>query len=418
MKKEIQPITHLINACQLLATSLDLSEILQNVTKMTKDVLQAEAGSLFLLDEGTKTLRAVTSLGKKGSKIRRNFTLKVGQGIAGWVAKTGKPEFVKNVSKDKRFFSSVDKTTGFSTRSILAVPLKIHGKITGVLELINPRGATDFNKEDISLFQAFASQIAVAIENSRIHKNILSQHLIEQELGVACEIQKYLLPQKWLSSKNISVKAEYRPAEKIGGDFFDIIDFDTNRILITIGDVSGKGIPAALCMVCTLTELRSLARKENNITKIVNALNQQISKRTPLGIFTTAIFIDIDRKAETISIVNAGHPNPIMVQDSSLTLLETRKNIPLGIYKDQHYDSLTLAFNKNLTFLLYTDGITEARNKKKVEFGIDNLLKYSRKLNKKGNDKFLQSLFKKVDSFSKGTPQHDDLTAVLIELRK
>lgn len=381
---------------------------------MSKEVLRAQAGSLMLLDEPTKTLNFAVALGKKSRQLKKNFSLKLGQGIAGWVAEKGTPLVVPDVNKDKRFYSEPDNTINFTTKSILAVPLRVQNKTIGVLEVLNPLDKDGFSLDDIPMFEAFACQVAVAIENARMHKKILEQQKVENELSIAAKIQEHILPHKKLKTETFYVAAEYKSAKKIGGDFFDIIDSE-DHIIVVIGDVAGKGIPAALYMVRLVTELRSLANIHKDISVLANKLNNILLHRSTLGMFATAIILNIDKTYKNISIINAGHPDPLLIKGKSINIINTQKGLPLGIVEKSNYSITNTTLNPNTSLLLYTDGILEARSKKKKEFGTNKLKVSVRKLFTSEEKEPLKKLFSEIHDFSKGAQQHDDLTAVLVK---
>ena len=412
MKKN-KPLSCLIDTCQLVSSYLNLDDVLSGVTKMSKDVLMAEAGSLMLLNEETNMLDFVVALGSKGSKFKKGFSLKVGQGIAGWVAKTGKALVVPDVRKDRRFFKGSDKTTGFVTRSIIAVPLTIRNRIIGVLEVINAKDKASFSNDDIPMFQAFACQVAVAVENARMHQKMLEQQKLEQELVIAGELQGCILPKKQFRSGGLSVSVGYKPAKVVSGDFFDIIKINKDRVIVVIGDVAGKGIPAALYMVRVMTRLRSFLRDSGCLKDAASKLNNILISNSIRGIFATITIVCLDIKKKKAIFVNAGHMDPVILDGNKEKKYKIQKGVPIGIFQGSEYPQTEVPFDKGSSIFLYTDGITEARNKGKKEFGENRLKKLVKEYIGKDS---IKRIFKDVDSFSKGTDQHDDLTAVLIHL--
>lgn len=165
MKTKSEKLALLLDANRILTSTLDLDRLLKIIIGQAKRVVNAEASSLMLLDEATKELFFDVTVGGEGEKLRQ-IRLKLGEGIAGWVAKEGKPLLVTDASKDSRFFVKADKVTKFKTKSILCVPLMIKGRIIGVMEAINQVGRGYFVEEDREIFEAFASQAAIAIDNA------------------------------------------------------------------------------------------------------------------------------------------------------------------------------------------------------------------------------------------------------------
>ncbi len=173
MKGKIDDLARLIEVSQVISSTLDLDNLLNTIMEISKDVMHAEASSLMLLDEKTNELVFKIALGEKGSEVKDKFRLKPGEGIAGWVLQHNEPAIVENVEKDPRHFRQVDAETGFKTRSLICVPLTAKEKTVGVIEAMNPVNKPSFDKSDLEIFAAFASQAAVAIENARLHKSLL-----------------------------------------------------------------------------------------------------------------------------------------------------------------------------------------------------------------------------------------------------
>ncbi|MEA3328343.1 MAG: GAF domain-containing SpoIIE family protein phosphatase [Candidatus Omnitrophota bacterium] len=420
IQKRVKGLSSFIEISRIINSTLDLGELLGIVMKIAKQVIRAEASSLMLIDEQAGELVYEVALGSKGKEVKKKFRLKIGQGIAGWVAKYQRPLLVKDVTKDRRFFGKPDQTTGFKTKSILCVPMKVRGKIIGVLQAINPLDREMFDQEDIDLFTAFASQAAIAIANARMHKDILEKQKVEQELAIASQIQQNFLSGTYPKVDGISLYARSIPAREIGGDFYDFIKLDRNCLGIVIGDVSGKGVPAALYMVKTMTELRNQASQFRQPDKLLHSVNNILVKKTMRGMFVTLIYMVLDAKKKTISFSNAGHLSPVFLDIPSrkISLLEKARSLPLGILPDVEYTKTEIDIKGNKLLLAYTDGIIEARNKKSVEFSLQRLKKMIKKkeagsLPVKATVNFL---IDEVLDFSREVVQHDDLTALAIRI--
>jgi HD-GYP domain-containing protein (c-di-GMP phosphodiesterase class II) len=169
LRKKIRQLEHLVDASLVFSSTLDISELLNLIMQVAEKTVEAEASSVFRIDEEKNELYFLTARGAKG-KEAKDIRVPMGKGIVGWVAKHGKPLLVADVTKDKRFYRGVDKKTQFTTRSILAVPLFIKNKIMGVAEVLNKKGNRHFTPDDQELFEALGSQIAVAIENASLYQ--------------------------------------------------------------------------------------------------------------------------------------------------------------------------------------------------------------------------------------------------------
>ncbi|MDD5226482.1 MAG: GAF domain-containing protein, partial [Candidatus Omnitrophica bacterium] len=269
----------------VLNSTLKLNELLALIMKTSSEVMRSEVASLLLIDEVSNELVFRVALGGKGAELEEKFRVKMGEGIAGSVAASGKPEIVNDPQKDPRFAKRIDDSTGFVTRAILCVPMKAKGKVIGVLQAINPILRKGFDREDLELFETFADQAAIAIENARLHGEIVKQEKAKQALKIAHEIQQNFLPDLTSRRYGIDLCALTLPAFDVGGDLYDVISLDENRIGIILGDVSGKGVPAALYMVRAMSEYRFLAPQAKDPAELLTALNQRLSVNSPFGMF-------------------------------------------------------------------------------------------------------------------------------------
>ncbi|MEA3560732.1 MAG: GAF domain-containing SpoIIE family protein phosphatase [Candidatus Omnitrophota bacterium] len=421
IQRRVKDLSSLIEVSRVINSTLDLTELLDIVMKIAKKVMRAEASSLMLIDEQAKELVYEVALGSKGKEIKKKFRLKIGQGIAGWVAKYRKPLLVKDVTKDPRFFGKPDKTTGFKTRSILCVPMNAKDKTIGILQAINPLDRTMFSEEDTDLFTAFASQAAVAITNARMHRDILEKQKVEQELAIAHKIQQSFLPAGYPKVEGISLYARSIPAREIGGDFYDFIRLDKDCLAVVMGDVSGKGVPAALYMVKTITEIRNQVSEFRRPDRLLSAVNNILVNKAMRGMFVTVVYMVLNTKKKTVVFSNAGHLSPLFlnIPSGKTSLLEKSRSLPLGIISNAEYTKTEIDIKGDNLLFIYTDGVTEARDKNSSEFTIGRLKKVIKQARSTGltAKSAVNFTIDKVLDFSKGAVQHDDLTALAVRTK-
>jgi sigma-B regulation protein RsbU (phosphoserine phosphatase) len=415
---KIANLSALVEISKIINSTLDLDALLTMIMEIIKQVLNAESGSLLLIDESGSELLFRIALGPKEKELKEKVRLKLGQGIAGWVAAHGEPLKIPDVSRDKRFDPTTDETLGHKTRSILCVPLQVQGKTVGVLEAINSKNPGGFSDDDMDLFVAFSSQAAVAIESARMHTRLLEQQRFEHELQIAHQIQQNFLPSVFPKLAGAKIYAKTVPAWETGGDFFDVVDMGNGRIGAVIGDVSGKGAPAALYMVKALSEFRFRSPGALHIEKMLDALNESLLDHSTSGMFVTLLYVVVDTAARTLSYGNAGHL-PLMRKtggSGGIESLDGGAGIPLGIIRGARYAAHTVVLEKGDVLLLYTDGIIEARNRKGREFGLPRLRRLLSSSKATGPEALVKRILRSVERFSKGMPQHDDLTALAIRI--
>jgi sigma-B regulation protein RsbU (phosphoserine phosphatase) len=416
MQAKLEDLARLIKVSHVINSTLDLDNLLNTIMEIAKEVMRAEASSLMLLNQEKDELVFKVALGEKGKEIKEKLRLKVGQGIAGWVAEHEKPVVVPDVEKDPRHYRRADTMTGFKTRSLICVPLKANEETIGVIEAMNPLNKASFEEADIDIFTAFANQAAVAIENARLHRSMLEKQKVEQELSIARNIQQSLLPKRIPHLDRVSFGAINEPARSIGGDLYDIFPLSDARIGVAIGDVAGKGIPAALFMVKGMSDFRFHVTGDTLCCQVLNKVNKALEDNT-LGIFITMLYCVIDTRQMALEYANAGHCQPVLIKnaDRSTTLLQGARNLPLGVMSDREYQYEKVPLDPGDTVFLYTDGVTEARDPSGEEFGIERLCEVLKETDRYPEG-LVEAVKKTVDEFAHGMPQHDDFTAVALRI--
>ncbi len=396
-------------------STLELDKLLGVIMNTAAEVMNTEAASLMLLDSEGKVLIFHVALGCKASQLKENFTVKMGEGIAGSVAETGRSVVVNNVRTDPRFAKRFDDSTGFKTEAILCVPLHAKGKIIGVLEAINPHGRKEFSQEDLELFQIFADQAAIAVENARLHSEVVSQEKAKQELRIAHEIQQSFLPDIAQLGLSAEIAASSLPARSVGGDLYDVAELE-GKIAMVIGDVSGKGVPAALYMVRAVSEYRFLVPRMDEPAVLLTELNKLLAKNSPFGMFLTFFYACLDKDKKILRYASAGH-HPMLRRRASgaVDSIPNPGGPPLGLMEDSTYQSGTLKLEAGDILLLYTDGVTEARDKKGGEYTIERLLTCVGKCADGAAGQVAQVLAD-VQEFCRGTEPHDDTTVIALRI--
>jgi sigma-B regulation protein RsbU (phosphoserine phosphatase) len=412
LREQLKHLSSLIEVSHVINSTLELTALLTIIMDIAKTVMRCEASSLMLIDDTTHELVFKVALGDKGKTIKEQFRLKMGQGIAGWCAQHEQSVLVPDAAKDKRFFSGVDKKSGFQTRSVLCVPLKVKGHTIGILEAFNPTDRPMFGEDDLSLFEAFASQAAVAVENARMHEHIVRQRVVEQELEIASQIQRSFLPTRFPAVPGLSFAAVSEPARNVGGDLYDVIELGGGRVGVVIGDVAGKGVPAALFMVKAMSGLRFHTSSSASTAEVLQKANE-LTAESELGVFITMVYLVLDARTGRVEYTNAGHTTPLVVRPGldRVILLEEGRNLPLGVAPGVEFAQGEFRLEPGDTVFLDTDGILEARNPKGEEYGEARLTKL---LAGKDlvPDELIQAVRYDVACFTLDQPQHDDLTAL------
>ena len=400
----VQALMKLQRATQLVTSTLDLDPLLDRVVNDIAASIGCVEVSVWLRDPQADqmVLQGVRgcTLYKKGSR------LKIGcEGMVGYVAASGQMHYAPDVTVDPYYIACEP-----DTRSAAVVPLKLDGKVIGVLS-IDHKKLHAFSDDQLQLFKALAGHIAVAIENARRFQHERHQReRIQSDAEEARAIQQALLLKAVPLVPGFAFETAWHPARVVGGDWFDFIDLGQERYGIVLADVSGKGMAAALLMSATRAILRAVARLEASPSQTLMRLNQTLREDFPSGKFVTMIYAVLDARSREITVASAGHLLPLLI-NGECRFLDIDTGMPLGLGASS-YPEHTLKLNPGARLLFYTDGITEATNLNEEEYGPARLLDHFLQ-----PDACIEGLIREVQSFGLGSDRTDDATALLIRSR-
>lgn len=297
------------------------------------------------------------------------------------------------------------------------VPMQIQGKTKGLIILGKRFNNLEYKDSDIEFIFSVGSLAIISMENRRLFIEALEKQKLEEELDLARDIQRNLLPQKIPYYKNFEISAINLSSKQVGGDYYDVIRLDENNCCIAIADVSGKGVPASLLMANIQAFLQVICKQNVPLDEATGLINDLISQNTSDGRFITffwGIFNDIKKE---VKYVNAGHNPPLLIRDGKITKLSTG-GIILGVMKTFiPYKSETVQLKSDDVLILFTDGISEAMNKNGEEFSDEALEKLALSLSGKPAEEILQEIKNEVQHFAEGAPQSDDITLVVIKVK-
>ena len=420
LQQRVRVLYGLIETSAIINSSLDLDEVLRLVLEKAQAVTGAEASAILLYNPQTKKLEFEVALGEKGGTIqslKEKITLDLGQGIAGAVAQTRRAEWVPDAARDPRVARSVDATTGFVTRNILCAPLLVQERLIGVAEVMNIADPKIGGPEDLEVFETFCRQVAVAIENARLHKGMLERERERQQLEIAAVVQQSFLPSHFPTCprNRFQVDAKTIPASVVGGDLYDFPSRSDDWLALAIGDVSGKGVPAALFMAMLISDLRFTALKFCSPGDVLRAVNAGLATRARRGMFVTMQYLLLDATTGAVSAANGGHVPLVWYhrRTGKAEPVELPGGPPLGILPEAAYPETTLALDHGDILLLLTDGVLESKNARGETFGLSRLTEVMEAAGANGMALF-HPVLDAVEAFSGGR-RHDDLT--LVELR-
>lgn len=414
LRERVDNLSRLMEVTALISSTLDLDEVLQRVMRLAKEIMGAEAASVMLWNEAEQCLEFQTSVGDVGVEELRTIRVPKGMGIAGSVMETAQPLLVADVRRDARFFAKADEKTGFVTRSILAAPLIVHDRVIGVGEVLNHMDGRPFTELDLQLFFSFCRQVAVAIENARLHKAEVRRHLLDQQMEMAASIQKSFLPAALPvdGAGRFELGAFSRSAQEVGGDLYCVTSLPDGRLGACVGDVSGKGIPAALYMARVVSEFRLFCAGGASAGEVLEALNLSLSQGGMRGMFVTFAYVVLNPASGTLHVANAGHlPLLLAEKGGGARFVGGAVGPPIGMLGKALYREETFGLAPGDAVLLYSDGIVEARGKDRELFGEERLLAAGAAA-PRGAAGLLAGVHGAVERFTREAPQADDMTMV------
>lgn len=410
-------LRRLIEASQYLADIESLDVLFPRLLELAKNVTVAEASSLLLYNPKRNVLEFVSVtdevVGETGGDIlKRSIELKMGEGIAGWVAENRKPLIVQDVQHDPRFFKQADKQTGFLTRNLLSVPLVYDKELLGVINVLNSKDKPCFDPEDQGLLESFAHLAGVAIIRSRLLETRLKQQRLEIQLEAASKIQSLFCPKLPEMSTGSHVWAVSVPAAFVGGDLYDMIPMTDGSWVAYVADVSDKGLPAALVMVALWSRIRDEALLHREVDKLLETVNDTMCDlMAEEGFFATIILGRYWPKTGRMQLVRGGHLSPLWIIKSELGSIPELKGLPVGITPGITYEKKEITLSPGESILFLTDGVTESENERTELLGDHRLVEH---IQKTEGPPWGKHLLDAVDAWQGTAKASDDLTMLEI----
>src|SRR5689334_12281115 len=398
-----------------MSSILDLDALLTRIASLTKRLIDYRTFGILLLDEATKDLEM--KLAVRYGKGAESKHVRLGEGLVGWAALHKEPVLVSDVSQDPRYINLVD-----DARSELVIPMLIKDRCIGVFDLESPE-LDAFTKEHKELLTLLASQAAVAIDNARLYEEVRrNEERIEKELRFAQRVQVALLPTELPRPlEDVDVAARFEPARELGGDLYDFLMPDPRALAVAVGDVSGKGAPAALYggFVAELVRSRTMRRRFSpelfRVSGVLQAMNTILHERQLEEYYCTLCYAFFDLDQRIVTLANSGLPYPIYCSGTNCSQIEL-PGVPLGSFSGVTYDEVTLPLRAGDLFVFCTDGIFEATNAEGKDYGAKRLCEILREHRKATARAIVDAIFDSVILFRGMAPQADDMTAVAVKI--
>ncbi|HZE27137.1 MAG TPA: GAF domain-containing protein [Terriglobales bacterium] len=393
-----------------LTSILNVDELLKRIAELLNRIIDYQMFSILLLDESGQKLSHRFSL-RFQENIHLKHDIPLGQGLVGAAAAERAAVLVPDVSKDSRYVAANPET-----KSELVVPLIYKDKVIGVLDLEHTRRGF-FTEDHKRTITTLAAQVAIALENARLYEQIARQERrLERDLALARELQFRLLPQTMPKVAHLEVAARFLPARAIGGDLYDFVHYSLSRLGIVIGDVSGKGAPAAIYAALVSGILRSHAPIEPGPAEMLSAVNFSLAERRIEAQYVCLLYAVWDDQRRTLQVANSGLPRPLYVHDGKIEIIEAT-GLPAGLFDEAEYDEFTFKTKPGDMFVFLSDGILDARNRAGDTFGRPGVEKIIASCTDQSPDCVVSSLFHAVEEHAAGEAIFDDQTVVAIKVK-
>jgi len=394
---------------------LNLDELLTRIANLARRVIDYRTFGILLVNDETNELEMKVAV-RYGDKISVP-RVKLGHGIVGYAALHREPVNVPDVAADPRYIKVVD-----DARSELVIPLLLKDRCLGVFDLESPE-LDAFTKSHVEILTLLASQAAVAIENARLYETIrANENRLEKELRFAQRVQMALLPTEPPKRlKNVDLYARFAPARELGGDLYDFLAPEPNSLVVAVGDVSGKGVPAALYsafageLIRSRTFRRRYAPERFGAAGVLASTNTILHQRQLEEYYCTLCYAVFDLKRRAVTLANSGLPYPIRCSGASVAQIEL-PGVPLGSFAGSTYDEASFDLTAGDAFVFCTDGVFEANDALGREFGAERLLKIVADTRDRTARDIVDAIFSAVQEFRGDTPPNDDMTAVVLKI--
>src|SRR5262245_36320243 len=349
-----------------VSSTLELDELVRKIAAAVKQKIDYQTFSIFLLDDKQGLLRPRFVI-RSNEMENQKLVLPLGTGLIGTAAKMNAPLRIADVMQDPRYLN-----VHTETRSELVVPLASKGRVVGVVDLesTQPGYFTEYHQR---FLMTLASRIASSLVNAELYAQVAeNESRLGREMKIAREIQRQLMPDEFPTIPPLQMAVLFKPVAQLGGDLYDWIAYDDGRLAIVIGDVAGKGAPAALYGALSSGVIRTRAGRKYPPGQMLELVNKTLYQRPIEGQYVAVTYAIYDPKTKTIALANSGLPYPLLVRAGQPSFLDIG-GVPLGLFPDTRYEETSLQLQSGDVLVFYSDGVIEMRNDSGEEFGLKRL---------------------------------------------
>ena len=392
-----------------MGSTLEIDELVHKIAAAVKQKINYHTFSIYLLDEKQGLLRPKFVI-RSNERENQKLVLPLGTGLIGTAAKFKEPLRIADVTQDPRYLN-----VHTETKSELVVPLTSKGRVVGVVDLESTQ-AGYFTEYHQRFLMTLASRMASALVNAELYARVAdNESRLGREMKIAKEIQRQLMPDEVPSMPPLQMAVLFKPVAQLGGDLYDWITFDDGRLAIVIGDVAGKGAPAALYGALSSGVIRTRAGRKYPPGQMLELVNKTLYQRPVEGQYVAVTYAVYEPKTKTIMLSNSGLPYPLLVRAGQPTFLDIG-GIPLGLFPDSQYEETALQLQAGDVLVFYSDGVVEMRNDAGDEFGLKRLAETVRLNCEKTPDEIVKAVSAALAEFIGRVRPQDDRTMIVVKM--
>ena len=412
LRTAIEELSVLNEISTAISSTQPLEKIIDLIVRKCVKHLKVEQGVVMLLDEKDQDKPFHTMIRKQDS-IANYLPYRLDAQLTGWMLKNKTSLLINDLENDPRFKLMLSEE--FPMHSLLSVPLNVKGKMIGLLTVFNKKTSIGFTNNDQRLLGIIAAQSAQIIENARLYIKEQALMRLQEEMRLAYEIQIDLLPKFQPKVTGYQIAGKSIPAKDVGGDYFDFISIDENRLAFCLADISGKGIPAAILMANLQASLRGQAKLDRPCKDCVSFTSDILFHNTAPNKFATLFYGILNSDTHKITYCNAGHNEPFLFYIDNKFKKLSVGGLVVGIVSSYPFEEATIPILPGELLVLFSDGITEAMNSNEEEFNEERLKEVIITNKSKSPERLIEIILNEVQNFTDNVEQMDDMTIVVIK---
>jgi serine phosphatase RsbU (regulator of sigma subunit) len=394
-----------------LLASVTLNETLEQIVALVFEAVPADRCMIMMRDEKNPELKVAVA--RLRDRVGEVGEIRISRSVIDEVVANGKSVLTSDAQADPRFAGGTVMLQG--VRSVLAVPLGVGSNVFGIIYADSPLAEGRFTEDHLKVLTTLASVAAIRVENARLTEEQMERERLEREQQVASEIQQRFLPATAPIVTGYELQGISFPCYEIGGDYYDFIQREDGRLVVALGDVSGKGTAAALLMSSLHAAVHAQADIHDSLVKTISAVNRYLVDSIPANRFVTLFYAELDPQNGTLSFLNAGHNPPLIVHTGGTMEQLASGGLPLGIMTNADFREGRTKLYPGDVLVIYSDGVSEATNPSGEEFGPTRLYEVVARNLEASAGGIRDRIESALTKFCQGTPAADDITLVIVK---